>query len=263
MMMLHKGLDLAVERELRGITLESLSKDSRYSVTQLRDVEAGRFERFSNDLVVRGIIRMYVEKLGLDHQMVMLEVKFQSNGSVDRNTAEPPKRTMLKIFRERTIRPVAGFFSLTLILLILIWPKNEDVHRTRIDQPRNTQEINPVEKTVAESSFNRWSMAGIALDHSVMDTDQIPTVSGIVGNIRLIALSPTWVRIKYFEQGIESLMVIFPGESRSIDLTGEIIVTAEKTDAIRCIEAQSGHEIRLPADSVIRFLPRNDHYIIQ
>ena len=60
------GSALRAEREHRGITLDSLSDQTKVSVRHLQALEAEEFGTLPSGVFRRGIVRAYVTALGLD-----------------------------------------------------------------------------------------------------------------------------------------------------------------------------------------------------
>jgi len=70
------GEYLRAEREVRGISLEQISADTRISMDMLRAIEQGNVEQLPAPVLIKGFLKAYAEKIGLDPEEVV--VKYQN-----------------------------------------------------------------------------------------------------------------------------------------------------------------------------------------
>lgn len=79
---LRVGRDLRQEREERRITLEQVSKATRFSMRHLQSLEADLFDELPAGVVTRkGLIRSYCHSVGLDDDLWI--ERFTSAGALD------------------------------------------------------------------------------------------------------------------------------------------------------------------------------------
>ena len=67
------GEFLRAERQARGITLEQISADTRISMDMLRAIEHGNVEQLPAPVLIKGFLKAYAEKIGLDPEEVIVE----------------------------------------------------------------------------------------------------------------------------------------------------------------------------------------------
>lgn len=65
------GTALRKAREMRGITLDAASRDTKLHVNQLRALEAEEFDALLGDVYVRGSLRTYAQYLGVSPDKVI------------------------------------------------------------------------------------------------------------------------------------------------------------------------------------------------
>ncbi|MBM3801494.1 MAG: helix-turn-helix domain-containing protein [Acidimicrobiia bacterium] len=67
------GISLKRERELRGITLDEISKTTKISVRLLQAIESDRFDVLPEGVFRKSFIRSYANYLGMDEEQVLQE----------------------------------------------------------------------------------------------------------------------------------------------------------------------------------------------
>jgi cytoskeleton protein RodZ len=67
------GEFLRAERQAREITLEQISADTRISMDMLRAIEQGNVEQLPAPVLIKGFLKAYAEKIGLDPEKVIVE----------------------------------------------------------------------------------------------------------------------------------------------------------------------------------------------
>jgi cytoskeleton protein RodZ len=115
------GEYLRSERLNRGITLEEISRETRISTRMLQAIEDGNTESLPASVLVKGFLRAYAQKLGLDPETVILRYQ-------DLHEEEGARREALEKFHER-FRPVPtrkrflvpGATAALVLCLLLAW----------------------------------------------------------------------------------------------------------------------------------------------
>ncbi len=67
------GEYLRAERQARGISLEQIFADTRISMEMLRAIEHGNVEQLPAPIFIKGFLKAYAEKIGLDPEEVIVE----------------------------------------------------------------------------------------------------------------------------------------------------------------------------------------------
>lgn len=252
-------LDLRVEREIRGITLEDISRDTRLSLTQLMDFEARRFDRLPNDMILRSLVKMYTQKLGLDPDMVMLEYPLRRD---DTNRNRPANRGVRKLINDIQIGPLTGFFLITMALLVFLWPlKMAEIFRD------SEAEISGISETIvtrpeAMSYFDTCYRQGVSFGSIQGSPEDIPILSVPPGDLSLAATEPTWVRIDNLTRGINSLYALFPGDIKTVRIDDETVIRFENPNSVTLTHNDQDVLSREKLPAVIQFIPENIHDII-
>ena len=115
------GEYLRSERLNRGITLEEISRETRISTRMLQAIEDGNTESLPAGVLVKGFLRAYAQKIGLDPETVILRYQ-------DLYEEEGARREALEKFHER-FRPVPtrrrflvpGATAALVVCLLLAW----------------------------------------------------------------------------------------------------------------------------------------------
>jgi cytoskeletal protein RodZ len=66
------GARLRRERELRGISIEEISRATRIPVSSLQRLEDEQYDTLPGEIFVRGFLRSYAKTLGIDDQEVLV-----------------------------------------------------------------------------------------------------------------------------------------------------------------------------------------------
>jgi cytoskeleton protein RodZ len=66
------GQYLRAERQAKGISLEQISADTRISMDMLRAIEHGNVEQLPAPVLIKGFLKAYAEKIGLDPEEVIV-----------------------------------------------------------------------------------------------------------------------------------------------------------------------------------------------
>lgn len=113
----NPGEYLKKERELRGVSIEDLSRSMRLSVDILTLLETDNFEKLPHRTFVRGYIKSYCKELGLDNTEAILryEQYLRDSGDEDIRSTD--------IFVGDTLgkgTPVGAYGVSTLVFVVLI-----------------------------------------------------------------------------------------------------------------------------------------------
>jgi cytoskeleton protein RodZ len=86
------GANLKRERELRGITLDEISKATKISVRLLEAIETDRFDILPSGIFRKSFIKSYAKYLGMDEEQILQEYALQFETSPPAAYAEKPAR---------------------------------------------------------------------------------------------------------------------------------------------------------------------------
>ncbi len=91
------GEYLRRERELRGVTLEEISKATNISKSYLKSLENDDFENLPAEVFVKGFIRCYAENTGMDgNETILAYNSFVANKRVPQGDSEASTETLTK-----------------------------------------------------------------------------------------------------------------------------------------------------------------------
>jgi len=117
------GKELQLEREKRGVSLETVADETKVSTRFLRALEVDDFSSLPGGVFQRGIVRSYCRFLGLDEQEWLTRFALSTNAGSEADWtafAENVKRT--RIPTQSSMRPKWwGVLLMLLGLLALSW----------------------------------------------------------------------------------------------------------------------------------------------
>ncbi len=248
------GLNLRAERELRGITLESLSKATNISVRHLELFETNRFDNLPRGLFLKTCIRAYIDHLGLDPDKVYLEFEYLNllrEKNSDRELETGNNRDSLA---EMKI-PVLGFIIISSILLMWWVPRFEsaDVAGSHATAPIMESNELPFLLTETEARLKYWSEQDLTLDGPESDSTHIPSIK-VPDGLLISTRETTWIRIRKSD-GQDVLQALFPGDRKYLPVTGRIRISAEKPEALKIINNYDGTPLNGIITPVMDFIP--------
>lgn len=123
------GEYLRAERQARGISLEQIFADTRISMEMLRAIENGNVEQLPAPILIKGFLKAYAEKIGLDPEEVIVEYQ-----NVIEEVGNPQER--MEKFHQR-LQPQSSnkkllvlVIALTLLTgLIFFWYRSSSVRK--------------------------------------------------------------------------------------------------------------------------------------
>ena len=114
------GRYLAQQRQLRGLRLEDVSRETKISESLLRALETGQAERMPERIFVLNYVRAYAVAIGLEPEEAVLRY----SEAVSPQEPGPELVTLEKARRQKALRTfglvAAGFFALVLVLFWLM-----------------------------------------------------------------------------------------------------------------------------------------------
>ncbi|MBN1296498.1 helix-turn-helix domain-containing protein [bacterium] len=260
--MMYRGLDFRAERELRGVSLDQLSLETKYSIRQLTDFEAGRFDRLPGEIFLRGIVRMYIHRLGLDPDMVHLEVLHRSTGRPVRNPELESGRIGSDRLWDAHLGPLAGFFLITGLVMVLLWPQEGIDSRGFV---QGTTGINTGKRMTwasSETILRGWVGSNVSLATEPPVIEPVLTVRTGYTGVRIRSETGSWIRIQDMATGADELRGVFPGETIFYAVEDETMMWFENPADVTIIDEGTGRVLSEAPPGVIRFIPDVDRYIM-
>jgi cytoskeletal protein RodZ len=130
------GEFLRVERQARGISLQQIAADTRISMKMLRAIEEGDSEQLPAPVLIKGFLRAYAQRIGLDPEEVIVGYQdlIEEVGAREEAIERFHQRLHPKASRKKSF----GLFLALGILagLALLWSQAGHKHR----QPRTAAE---------------------------------------------------------------------------------------------------------------------------
>jgi len=132
--MVQFGDELRLEREHRGVSLETLHVQTKLSIRHLRAVEEGNFAGLPGGIFRKGFVRSYLRALGLDEPiwLARFESSYRASGLAGSDDAdwadfaENVRNNRLGGRGSSTRLKWIGVLGMTLILLLLgifVWKR--------------------------------------------------------------------------------------------------------------------------------------------
>jgi cytoskeletal protein RodZ len=231
------GEYLKRERELRGITLDEISKSSNISKTYLKYLESDDFENLPADVFVKGFIRCYAQNTGMDDSEAILAYNsFIANKRASQATSENSTETSTESdVKISYFWAIAIFVVLSSFLLVLInVSKDKEEKPAPVSDEKFSQGIDEID--VEESKNN----IGITLDSNTTEKESL--------------IKPEDMEVQPQQEGI---LEKIPPPSPSTESEGtpetseETPETSERTDIlILTMEATEDAWIALEIDGV-------------
>ncbi len=140
--MIQFGHDLRLEREQRGVSLDTLSERTKVSVRQLNQLEEGNYAALPGGIFRKGFVRSYLRALELDEAawLERFDTSYQESGLRSGNEetewiafAENVKNHRIVPDRRPTALRWIGLLVLTTLVLLLAWGVWTFVLRTRVE----------------------------------------------------------------------------------------------------------------------------------
>jgi len=164
------GEYLKRERELRGITLDEISKSSNISKTYLMYLEDDNFENLPADVFIKGFIRSYAENTGMDgNEAILAYNSFIANKKGSEAASEISTATSTESdIKISYFWAIAIFVVLSSFLLVLISvSKDREEKPPPVSDEKFSQSVNEID--VEEGKNN----VGITLDSNATEEESL------------------------------------------------------------------------------------------
>ena len=150
------GANLRAERLARGISLEQISADTRISMNMLRAIEDGNTGQLPAPVLVKGFLRAYAKKIGLDPEALVVQYQELTEEMDERQDAMEKfhRRLRPKSSSRKGLIFVLGL-GLLLGLTLLLWPSKhmqQGFQSPTSGEQTATTETSP--KTAKKESFS-------------------------------------------------------------------------------------------------------------
>jgi cytoskeleton protein RodZ len=113
------GAMLKAARAAQGLTLEQIATELRIEIKQLEALEDDRFDRIGVPVFVKGYLRQYGQRLGLDYRDLLAQYYKQT--SLQEVQIQPSKTIKLHDERQITVWVIAALALLVVIAGVAAW----------------------------------------------------------------------------------------------------------------------------------------------
>jgi len=113
------GETLKEARNAQGITLEQVATELRIELPQLEALEGDRFERIGVPVFVKGYLRQYAARLGLDPRDLL--ARYYEQSSLKEVQVQPSKTIKLRDERQITVWVIAALAILVVVVGLAAW----------------------------------------------------------------------------------------------------------------------------------------------
>jgi cytoskeleton protein RodZ len=114
------GQTLKQARTAQGLSLEQLATELRIEERQLLALEQDQLERIGVPVFIKGYIRQYGQRLGLDTRDLLLRYYEQVGGTMEIEV-QPSRTIKLRDERQITVWIVAGIVLAVLAVFLAVW----------------------------------------------------------------------------------------------------------------------------------------------
>ena len=239
------GADLKRERELRGITLEEIARETKIRTSLLSYLEADRFDRLPSGVFRQSFVRSYARYLGIDEDKPIRECLLMEDRL---NSAAPPSHseqtprvslgTRLKAraasAKSASMVPsaVALLGALAIFYFVEVRARTDQASltvpdRTGVEQVSEDQAVTPGPASLKNGQHVDVKTAGGSVGLSVLGelgsqpSSETPTGTTTVATaeprLRIRARERAWVRVSAGENTLFSGM-LRSDETRSFSL---------------------------------------------
>ena len=183
------GEYLKRERELRGITLDEISKSSNISKTYLKCLESDDFENLPADVFIRGFIRCYAQLTGMDGDEAILAYnsfianKRSSQAAQEISTgASTESYTKISYFWA-----IAIFVVLSSFLLVLInVSKDREEKQPYVSDEKFSQSVDEIDVEESKNNIGTTLDSNTTEEESLIQSEDVevqPQQEGILEKI--------------------------------------------------------------------------------
>lgn len=239
------GADLKRERELRGITLEEIAKETKIRTSLLSYLEADRFDRLPSGVFRQSFVRSYARYLGINEEKPvrecwLVEDRLKSAGQRSRSEQIPPPSLGRRLkaraagAKSATMLPsaVALLGALTIFYFVEVRARTdqasltvseragvEEVSEDRTATPGRASLKNgqPVDVKRAGGPAGLSVLGELAPQPSSKTPSETRTVPAGEPRLRIKAREQAWVRVSAGENTLFSGM-LRSDETRSFSL---------------------------------------------
>jgi cytoskeletal protein RodZ len=136
------GKYLQGERLARGISLEQISTDTRISMSMLQAIEEGNTEKLPASVLVKGFLRAYAGKIGLDPEAVILQYQdlLEEMDVRQEDLEKFHQRLRPESSRKKWIAPSVTLALVIGLAALLLWLIREPPQESRLP---DTAEVSP------------------------------------------------------------------------------------------------------------------------
>lgn len=121
------GHYLKVQRKLRGISLEDVSRLSKVAPNWLHLLEIDEFEKLPGDIFTKGYLRLYAEVVGLDPEDVLLRYELVARRNEEEALSPRPWWRRRDIWRALGLflgTIAFGYWIITRFIIIPQWTRH-------------------------------------------------------------------------------------------------------------------------------------------
>jgi len=118
------GANLRRERELRGISLEEISRETKISVRFLEALESDQLDQLPGGVFRRGFVKTYARYIGLKEDKVLQDYTLMVTGSEDEATGSeevPLRKPAAKTVPSLSLKVALGLLLVIVLVSFSLW----------------------------------------------------------------------------------------------------------------------------------------------
>ena len=227
------GEYLKRERELRGITLDEISKSSNISKTYLKYLESDDFENLPADVFVRGFIRCYAQNTGMDGNVAILAYnsfianKRDSQVFSDISTEKSTKFDIKISY----FWAIAIFIMLSSFLLVLInFSKDREEKQPFVSDEKFSQGVDEIDVEESKNNIGITLGSNTTEEESVIESEDMEIQPQREGILEKIPSPSPLTEIEGTSEIIEGTLETSERTLETSEVTDILTLTMEATE---------------------------------
>lgn len=216
------GAFLRRERELRDVSVEEIARSTKIGAETIRDLEAGRWDRFSAPLYLRGAVRNHARSIGLDPDDVLLRLDSEVQlHDADRERSLLPTDHPLYFAEPNTGRSNLWWRALVWALSALVIGLTILILRDRhIERPVEERSSAPTAVTEPSAATSPPAPAA-ATDVTAAAVPEPPPPPPEAHTLEIRALEESWIAFSA-DGDAERDLILLPGRRYAVEATRAI-----------------------------------------
>ena len=242
-------IDLRLERMLRGISLEELSRETKIPISQLQAIEERLFYRLPPGPIGKGYIKTYWQYLGLDPKLLGTELMWMEKDIRVQSGSQGREE-----WKRGRAAPVTGFFIVLIVLLILMARPVMNGHRSVGGEEPAGYLPGLLPWKQVPTILSGWAEQDVSLDRP--DFSGLPDIHLPAPlTVEIIAVDAAWIRMTYITDGRAVLKGLFPRDSEVLTIEDEMVIELSDPQKVLIAPMDPIPLPDIPREKALHFIP--------